>query len=717
MDLSRLLAPRSVALVGASANRSIFRGRLTDALLDYGYGGTVYLVSPSCKEIRGVQCLSSIEQIGGSVDLAILAIPSTAVLEVLEYCGRQGFGAALIVSSGFSDEGTAAGREGERRIREISKQYFMPVMGPNSQGFLNAALPLSASFSGVIIDGSDHSLQANTSLGQPVCMIAQSGGIGFAIYDKGRDLALPYASVIAVGNQAVLEVVDFLEYALADDKVGVIQLFIEGIGHAGRFESALAAALKAGKPIIATKIGRSEVGAQASASHTGSLAGSAKAFDAVFRHYGVQRADTEEELLGYTACFSYWNRALPKGRRVAILTPSGGAGIWLSDVCEEHGLDVVELDAPTRALMDDMQPVYASSRNPVDVTAQGLIENGYARPLELLANSSSVDAIIVACTTSRTELLERDYQLLKALRRRLAKPVVFCSYTKPNIEFTRMLAELGFPCLSDMHSTAKSILAMSNYEAKVRAGQSRLAGDRAHTRTDSYKISDGHTDATLCEYQAKQLLRSLGFPLPIGRLATTGEEAEAALAEIGHPVVMKVQSAQIPHKSDAGGVRLSLADGESVKKAFAEILLNATNFSPRAEIDGVLVEPMADRGVEIIIGINRDDDFGPMIMVGLGGIYVEIFGDVAFSPVPVDCAQAHEMLSSLQCVALLDGYRGEPRSDIDALCRLLVQLSQFADQNRDLIREVDLNPVLVHPMGEGVTIVDALIVLEQGGAD
>jgi acyl-CoA synthetase (NDP forming) len=706
-----------VALVGASANRSIFRGRLTDALLDYGYGGRVHLVSPSSVEIRGVQCHSSIEQIDGSVDLAILAIPAVAVLEVLEACGRQGFGAALIVSSGFSDEGTAAGIEGERRIREISRQYSMPVMGPNSQGFLNAALPLSASFSGVIIDGSDHSLCASTSKGQPVSMIAQSGGIGFAIYDKARDLALPYASVIAVGNQAVLEVVDFLEYALADETVGVIQLFIEGIGNARRFESALAAALRIGKPIIATKIGRSEVGAQASASHTGSLAGSAKAFDAVFRHYGVQRADTEEELLGYTACFSYWNRALPKGRRVAILTPSGGAGIWLSDVCEEHGLDVVELDATTRALIDDMQPVYASSRNPVDVTAQGLVENGYARPLELLANSPSVDAIIVACTTSRTELLERDYQSLKSLRQRLVKPVIFCSYTKPNIAFTHMLAELGFPCLSDMHSVAKSILAMSSYEAKSHADQSGLAGDRGNTRTDSYKIGDDHTDATLCEYQAKRLLSSLGFPIPVARLATSADEAESALAEIDRPVVMKVQSAHIPHKSDAGGVQLNLADGESVKKAYAEIVLNAANFSPEAKIDGVLVEPMADKGVEIIIGINRDDDFGPMLMVGLGGIYVEILGDVAFSPVPIDEAQAHEMLSSLQCGALLDGYRGAPRSDIDALCLLLVQLSLFADQNRDVIREVDLNPVLVHPSGEGVTIVDALIVLEQGGTD
>ena len=732
-DLDALFWPRSIALVGASTDETLIRGRIVQAVTLHGFDGPLYAVSRSHDEIAGIACYPSVEALPGPVDLAIIAIPAEHVAASLRACGKIGAKAAIVISSGFGEERGEAGAARQREIADIARELDMAVLGPNAEGFLNGRMPLAATFSPAVVHV-EGGLRPETSRARGIAVVSQSGGIGFSFFHRGRPKALNFSFVVSTGNEAGLNAMDVAAYLVEDDETEVVLAFLEGIRAPEKLLRVASRAAELRKPLIFAKVGRSEAAAAAAASHTASLAGSARSFDAVFRRYGILPGEDQEHMVDVGAAFAFFVDRLPKGTRVGILTPSGGAGAWLADVCEHHGLTVPALDAQTRAAIDRMLPAYGASRNPVDVTAQVIFTLGYAPALELLACAPGIDAVLVAGSLSHSRYIERDVENLIRIGRSVDKPVVFCGYTRADPYAVELLARAGFPCTTSMANAAKAIRAMNEYrefleridgakpqpvrteEALVRA----LSGARTGTGAGA-DISTGTSTGlaagvVLCEHDTKTLLSAHGIGgIPTGGLALDAGEAVSIAGEIGGPVAMKVQSDDLPHKSESNGIALGVEGETAVRETFQRIMGNARGFAPSAIIKGVRVERMAEAGVEMIVGVSRDPDFGPMLAVGLGGVLVEVLDDVALSPAPVDAAEAAEMLRALRGRRILDGVRGEPPADVDALVGLLVAVSEFAAAACGVLEALDLNPVIVHPRGQGVSVVDAGIVTGAAG--
>ena len=732
-DLDALFWPRSIALVGASPDKTIIRGRIVEAVTLRGFDGPLHAVSRSHDEIAGITCYPSVEALPGQVDLAIVTIPAEHVAATLRACGKIGVKAAIVISSGFGEERGEAGAARQRVIADIARELDMAILGPNAEGFLNARMPLAATFSPTVVHV-ENGLRPEASLGRGIAVVSQSGGIGFSFFHRGRPKALNFSFVVSTGNEAGLNAMDVAAYLVEDDETAVVLAFLEGVRAPEKLLRVASRAAELRKPLIFAKIGRSEAAAAAAASHTASLAGAARSYDAVFRRYGILCGEDQDHMVDVAAAFAFFGDRLPKGTRVGILTPSGGAGAWLADVCEHHGLTVPALDAQTRAAIDRMLPAYGASRNPVDVTAQVIFTLGYAPALELLACAPGIDAVLVSGSLSHPRYIERDIENLVRIGRSVDKPVIFCSYTRADPYAVELLAHAGFPCTASMANAAKAIDAMNEYRKFLE----RFSGAKSHpVRTDEAlvrtlsgartgtgagaDISTGTSTGlaagvVLCEHDTKTLLSAHGIGgIPAGGLALDASEAVSIAGEIGGPVAMKVQSDDLPHKSELNGIALGVEGETAVRETFQRIMGNARAFAPSAIIKGVRVERMAEAGVEMIVGVSRDPDFGPMLAVGLGGVLVEVLDDVALSPAPVDAAEAAEMLRALRGRRILDGVRGEPPADVDALVGLLVAVSEFAAAACGVLEALDLNPVIVHPRGQGVSVVDAGIVTGAAG--
>lgn len=711
-----LLAPRSVVLVGASPNPGIIRGRLVEAMRGCAFPGPVYCISRSHDEIGGFPTFASIDELPEAVDLAIIAIPAELVAGALEACGRKGIRAAVIVSSGFSEERGEAGAKRQAEVVEVADRHGMTIIGPNGEGFLNSAIPLAASFSPAVV-GLDIPLLPPAARSGGIAVVSHSGGVGFSFFNRGRPKALRFSQVISMGNEAGITSLELVDYLLDDPATDVITMFVEGLKQPERLAPVASRAAQARKPIVVAKMGSSEAGARAAASHTASLAGSYEAYRAMFDRYGITCTEHVDELVDVAGAFAYFRDCLPAGRRVAVLTPSGGAGIWLADACSAAGLSVPELDEPTQAAIDEHLPAYGATRNPVDLTAQAVASVGYARCIEIMLDSPVVDAVMVACSVVNPERLESDGPNLLALRDRLEKPVIFCGYTSPHPKVYEVLSACGFPCFTSMPNAARAMVALADYRVfldrfEAETVQGDVIAAAGETQTDWAASLAGC--GVLPEFEAKALLARQGVIESAGELLRNAEEARALGSRSSGAFALKVQSAQISHKTEAGGVALNVGGAEEMAAAFERITASATAYAPEASIDGVLAEPMAGAGVEMILGIVRDADFGPMLMVGSGGVLVELLEDVALSPVPVSAAEAGRLLDSLTGVKLLRGVRGAPPADREALVALMVRLSEFAAAAGDALSELDLNPVIVHPEGQGLTVADALIVAADG---
>ena len=706
--LAPLFLPKSVALVGASPDKRNFRGRLVSVLLRHRANAPIYFVTPSHKIIEGVECRASVRDIPEPVDLAILAIPATAVSGVLEDCGRVNVKSVLIVSSGFADENTEEGKARQENVKSICRKYGIVLLGPNSEGFLATGVPLAASFSAAVANGEYHGEKFNGG-NKGIALVSQSGGLGFGIYNRARLQGLKFTYVVAAGNQALLGIHDFVEYVLQDPDTNVVVVILEGLIDASRFLTVLEKATELCKPVIVCKIGRSEAGVSAVTTHTGALAGNYQAYRAVFRQYGVQEAHDIAQVIDTAGCFSHLADRLPPGRRIGVLTPSGGAGIMLADKCEEQGLEVSQLDSLTRRRLAEVLPSYASLANPVDITAQGVIEAGYAAPLKIMLACPELDAVVVVCATYSAEYIAADMESLRAIREASDKPVLFCSYTSANQEVSKLLAEAGYPLMGDMQNCASALSALLNYHRYLERTRSRetQVSTANQAPVDWKRFGERKV---LCEYEAKPLLVQPGVPHSGGALARTAEEAVQYFEKYASPVAMKIQSPDIPHKTDTGGVLLNLDSPKALRDGFFRLMENAAGQNPDADVHGVLVEPMAQPGLEFMLGIYRDADFGLMLCAGAGGLLVEVLEDVAVAPVPVSKDRAGCMLEELKMRELLTGVRGNGPADVEALVDLMVGLSGFAEANKDQISEIDLNPVIVHPDGRGLTLADALIV-------
>lgn len=709
-DLNALLAPRSIAIIGASPDAATIRGKVQHVLQARNYPGPVYPVSRSHDEVQGVRAFRTIGEVPGPVDLAIIIIPAAGVPDALEACGRAGVRAAYIISSGFAEEAGAGGAALQDAVRAIARQYDMAVCGPNAEGFFNAPASTVATFSPAVEDFAQ-TLQPDTEKGRRLAVVAQSGGLGFAFFHRGRPKQLRFDHLVSTGNEAALEGFDLVEHLLDTDAADIVLMYLEAVRNPETFRRVAAKAADRGKPIVVAKMGRSEAGQRAAASHTAALAGTDSAYDAMFRRYGIIRGDDMESMLDIAAGLAFC--PLPKGRRVAIMSGSGGAAVWMADTLAAQGLEVPLLDAATRAEIEKLIPSYGAAANPVDLTAQAIRQVGYARIVEILQRSPVVDAVVIVGSLAYATTLERDLDALARVAAHPDKPVLFCAYTLASQGAVDLAARIGLPVFTSMPNCARALRAMADYGAfRARWREQGTVQPFPAARAALPKIGP-----LLCEYEAKELLAGYGVPRPPEALAEDAEAAVAAAERIGYPVALKVQSPDIAHKTEVGGVRLGLASADAVRAAHATILDRARTAHPQADIRGVLVQKMAPRGREVILGISRDRDFGPMLMVGLGGIHVEVLRDVAFAPVPLARSEALDLIRSLKGAKLLEGVRGEPPADLEALADLMVKLSRFAADAADRIEEIDLNPVLVHAAGEGVSVVDALIVGRSDAGD
>lgn len=710
LDLDALFSPRSIALVGASPDPRIIRGRMVAAVLDNGYPGTVYAISRSHRTIRGLACYHRVTDLPEPVDLAIVTVPARYVGDVLEACGANGTRAAVIISSGFAEERSAEGRARQERIAALAARFDMALLGPNGEGFLNADLPLHASFSPALVEGDAPSPAGERARG--IGVISQSGGIGFSFYDRGHPRCLPFSYVVSTGNEAGLSTLDVLEHLVADPTTGVVMMFVEGFRDAERFAPIAARAARARKPLIVTKVGRSDAAARAAVSHTASITGSHSAYEAVFRAHGALCYPDADRMLDAAAALSYFHDRLPRGRRTAVLTASGGAGIWAADACVAAGLEVGPIDDATRARLGKNLPGYASTANPVDLTAQGLFDHGYAKPLEVLAASDAVDAVVVTCSMVRSDLITSDLDVLKRLGETSDKPILFSAHTRANPEAVRALAAANFPCFGSGHDAAAALAALVEYREFLDRADRDAVPALPASAAPSAAVCDALAQAgdVLCEWEARTVLAAGAVAEPLGTLVAGAEQAVAIAAAIGAPVALKVQSGAIVHKSDTGCVALGLVGDDAVARGYRTVLENAARHAPGAKIAGVLVQPMAGPGVEMLLGTRRDETFGPMLVMGFGGALVEVVRDRVETPAPVSPDRCRALLDRLAVRALLEGVRGAPAADVDALVDLACRLSRFAHAHAGLVEEIDLNPVLVHPRGEGVSIVDALVV-------
>jgi acetyltransferase len=482
----------------------------------------------------------------------------------------------------------------------------------------------------------------------------------------------------------------------------VILLFIEGIRDVDKFLVAARRAAETGKPVIVTKVGRSGAGERAAASHTASMAGWSAAYDAVFAKYGFIVSNDLDEAVTIAAILT--TNPLPKGDRIAVLTVSGGAGIWGADTVSMQGLQVPELSKPIQAEIGALLPSYGATGNPIDVTAQGVHSGGLQKSIALLDVSDEVDSVLVVLSLSSETRMPFKQAELKPIVEAQRKPVVFYSYTLPSDFARKELAASGAVVLSGLTHVGVAMRQM------VARAKFRLAPPAEPGASPLRDIAAHLKSATLSEFDSKSLLREAGIALPDEVLVTEKSALDAAIARVGFPLVMKIQSRDIPHKSEVGGVRVNIATKGEVFLAYEALRESARRHRPDAAIQGVLVGPMAKKGVEIIVGTLLDATFGPMIMVGLGGITTELFRDVVYRPAPVSAVEASAMLAELKAAPLLNGFRGAAKADIPALSQLISQISVLAAHARDQISEIEINPVLVHPVGQGVTIVDALVV-------
>jgi acetate---CoA ligase (ADP-forming) len=695
--------PKSIAVLGASPDVHRIRGRLLHQLRENGYPGRILPINPSYQEIDGLRCYPSIGAVGEPIDLALVAIPAASVATALEECARAGVKNTLIISSGFAEEGGAAG-DMQAELVEVTKRTGIRACGPNCEGYFNTLGNIATTFSPTVEvkDDEGRVLASDSRVG----VIAQSGGIGFALFNRGKAAGIGFSYVISTGNEADLNMADFLDYMVEDKNTHAVMLFCEAVRDGPGFVAALAKARTLGKPIIAIKIGRSVAGSRASASHTASLSGSYTAYRAVFERYGVIEAEDPDEAVAIAGVLL--TCPAPKGRRAGIITPSGGGGAWMADTLSAHGLIVPTLSGETQAALRALMPSYGASGNPVDVTAQGS-NTGPAMMtvMEKLAGSDELDMLVLITSLTSETRVSLDAQRVRAVAARCGKPMTVWTYTLPSAFGREQAAGCGLFVHSDLRNVGVAMGKLADYaEALARPLPASPA-------TTNVAPLPHNLPNMLSEYHAKALLAPFGLPESQERLATTAAEAVEAAVALGFPVAMKIASPDLPHKTEAGGVILGLQGPQSVAVAYGQIVESARHYRPTARIDGVLVQKMAPKGHELVIGMVNDATFGPIMMVGLGGTMVELMGDVVHRPAPVDVAEATDMLRSLRSAKLLQGFRGADPIELTPAAELIANLSQAAIAYRDRIVEMEFNPVILHADGSGLTIADALITLNE----
>jgi acetate---CoA ligase (ADP-forming) len=697
--------PKSIALVGASPDQHTIRGRLTHFIVKNKFPGKFYPVTPTHKEIDGSKTWPTITSIGAPIDLAVIAIPAKLVVDVVEECARCGVRNVMIIASGFAEEGGAASGLQEK-LEDIARRTELRIAGPNCEGYFNVLADVAATFSPVVENlAKERETVFELAPAKRVGIVSQSGGLGFALYSRGRAMGLSFSYVISSGNEVDLSTAHYLEYMVRDPNTQMVMLLCETIRDGERFRRAAIEAERLGKPIIVIKIGRSDAGARAAASHTASLTGSQMAYNAVFHRYGVIEASDLDEACAIAAIMV--SCPLPKGRRVGIVTGSGGGGVLAADAFSSFGLSVPALADEVQKQIRPLIPPHASPQNPVDITAQG----GQTGPvmmscMEILDACDDVDMICVIVSTARENAVSLIPERIKAVMQRGRSPLLVWTYTLPSAFARKTAAESGVVLLSDLSLLALALGKLADYAEH----RTKLAPEvQVHLAPLGLPAD---TPSVLSEHRVKTLFAPYGLKADKERLATSASDATAAATALGFPVVLKVQSPDVLHKTEVGGVKLHLGDAAAVSAAYDAILASVKKHKTDARIEGVLVQKMAPKGHELVVGMVNDPTFGPIMMVGLGGVAVELFGDVVHAPAPLSVPEAAALIGRLKSAKLLQGFRGAPAVDVNPAAELIATLSQVAIANKDRIQEMEFNPIILHGDGTGVSVADALVVLK-----
>lgn len=682
----------SVVVIGASPRPETPGGATVNQFLEQKYQGKLYLVNPKYETIEGLPCYPSVGEVPEKVDVAVIAVAARLVLPVLQQCADAGVKGAIVYTAGFAE----TGNDGQAEMQALVRRTGMRIMGPNCVGLVNNATSMWATFAQAPLFESG--FQPN-GLG----IISQSGFFGIAIYQLAAYEGLGFRYFASVGNQADLSFSDFLAYMVADPEIQVICAYLEGLKAEEDILPVLRSALSKKKPVVLIKVGNTEAGSRAARSHTGALAGSEENYTALFRQTAVARAEDFEQMMAYLK-ITLMERP-PRGRKVAIISISGGGAVMLADKCGRSGLQVVDLQPETLARLDAMLPDYATSGNPLDLTGRALEElTLFGDALEALLDDPGVDTVLVSYHISSL-LCWMALAKLREYYPKTDKTVIAVGTPLGEEDDVRLLVKetrrVGVPVINDMNYAIWALSSYVNWRDKADGYAEMLLPGKG-------MASEAQGEESLTEYTSMEILKTYGLEFPRSILAKSPMEAGEAARELGSSVALKIQSPHILHKTEAGGVKLGIESPAEAEAAFQEILTKAATNKEDAVIEGVLVQEMLPAGQEIIVGMKRDEALGPVIMFGLGGVFVEVLQDVSLRVAPLTPQDAREMVEEIKGYKILQGYRGSPPSDIEAIWELLLQVSRFALEN-PTVQELDLNPVFVYPRGQGLKVADALM--------
>jgi len=703
-DLDRFFSPASIAIIGASQDFTKITGKPLYYLRKHSYQGRIYPVNPRYTSIDGIPCYPSIKDVPDDIDLALIAVNFRMVPQVLMECVEKGVKFATIFSSGFAEAGDE-GKQIQEEVARIAREGGIRVCGPNCQGAVDFHRNIAAAFSAA--------LDVFPLLKGSVGFVTQSGAMGFSIFNLAQSHGIGFSYLVSTGNEMDLTCIDFMNFMLDDDNTSMVFAYLEGIRNGEAFKKVAEKARIVGKPLVVLKTGKSDVGSRAASSHTAALTGSDAVFSALCRQKGIIRIEDTEEFIDLAKLMTVFPPTIG-GRRLGIISTSGGGGVLCADIADDFGVEVPEFETSTVEKIRQSIPSFGSPQNPVDMTAQVInTADDFRKVLTAVAEDPSVDAIVVVITmivgTSGTRMA---LDLARA-RRETQKPIVVVWTAGEHLisEQLKILEEARVPCYSSPRRALKALAYLINYGLH-----------RTETSNDPPVISPmenilpdlnrENLRGVLSEHQSKKILECFQISTTREECATSAEEAKSIANRIGYPVVVKIDSPDIPHKTEAGLVRLNIRNDAEVISAFNEMMTAVKSKYPDAQINGVLIQEMVTGGVEVIIGVKRDPQFGHAVMFGLGGIFVEIMKDVTIRIAPVDHREALKMIQEVQGYRLLEGARGSAKSDIQALAETIVRVSHLAESLPNLV-ELDINPLIVLPEGAGVKAVDALMIFDR----
>lgn len=699
MSLDAFFSPQSIAVIGASTNTSKLGYAVLDNLVNGDFlqdGRKVYPINPKADEILGLPAFPVVSDIPDPIDLAVIVIPYPLVPEAMRTCGEKGIPAVIVISAGFREAGMD-GLEREQELIEITNEYNIRLIGPNCLGVINTVIPMNASFS------------AGLPPQGPMDFMSQSGALGTAILDWAQAGRLGLSKFVSLGNKADVSETDLLRAWVKDPTSNVILSYMEGLPDGQEFISVAREVSKI-KPIVALKSGVTQAGSRAVSSHTGSLAGSEQAYEAAFRQSGVLRAHSLQDLFDMARAFGYLSPL--QGDQIAIVTNAGGPGILATDALERAGLKLARFKPECIKALEQFLPDAASAANPIDVLGDALADR-YRFALEQVIESPSVDGILVILTPqAMTEIVETA-AVIAEISEKVDIPILASFMGEARVEAgIEYLAKHNVPNFAFPERAAMVLQAMSHYrEYRARPLPSFESFDvdqKAVRETIDRVLNEGRL--SIGDAEAKSILTAYGLQAPPSEIAETAEKAVEIAADMGYPVVLKIASPDILHKTDVGGVKVGLQNATDVRDAFDLITYRSQRYLPEARLWGCQVQKMMPSGLEILIGMNRDPQFGPLVTFGLGGIYVEALKDASFRIAPFSRDEAAQMLTEIRAKALLDGVRGEPPVDKETLIEALLRIGQLVLDFPE-IAELDINPFIVYEEGRGGVALDMRLIL------